>query len=102
VITTRYTAPPPGSVVVCLDEMGPESAKSFPGRELVPVQEAVGGVLPGPGTGGEASIPPPAPGPSGPTTPARRATQAIDDGRRGKGYIFGAFKPADGEALTAP
>jgi hypothetical protein len=26
----------------------------------------------------------------------------MDDGRRGKGYIFGAFKPADGEALTAP
>jgi transposase len=25
-----------------------------------------------------------------------------DYGRRGKGYVFGAFKPADGEALTAP
>ena len=24
------------------------------------------------------------------------------DLRRGKGYLFGAFKPADGEALTAP
>jgi hypothetical protein len=31
-----------------------------------------------------------------------RACQEVDDGRRGKGYIFGAFKPADGEALTAP
>ena len=26
----------------------------------------------------------------------------IDYGRRGKGYIFGAFQPASGEALTAP
>ena len=30
-IVTLYTAPPADSVVVCLDEMGPESAKSFPG-----------------------------------------------------------------------
>jgi transposase len=40
--------------------------------------------------------------PSRPTTSARRATQEIDYGRRGKGYLFGAFKPVDGEALTAP
>jgi transposase len=32
VIERLYTDPPPGSVVVCLDEMGPESAKSFPGQ----------------------------------------------------------------------
>jgi hypothetical protein len=31
-----------------------------------------------------------------------RATQEVDYGRRGKGYLFGAFQPADGEALTAP
>ena len=31
-IETLYTAPPEGSVVVCLDEMGPLSAKSYPGR----------------------------------------------------------------------
>ena len=31
-----------------------------------------------------------------------RAKQEIDYGRRGKGYIFGAFEPATGEALTAP
>jgi transposase len=30
----------------------------------------------------------------------QRATQAIDYGRRGKGYVFGAFRPASGEALT--
>src|SRR5918912_2552292 len=34
-IETLYTAPPEGSVVVCLDEMGPLSAKSYPGRDLV-------------------------------------------------------------------
>ncbi len=30
-----YTAPPAGSLVVNLDEMGPESAKSFPGHRVV-------------------------------------------------------------------
>jgi hypothetical protein len=34
-IVTRSTAPPQDSIVICLDEMGPESAKSFPGRRLV-------------------------------------------------------------------
>jgi hypothetical protein len=62
--------------VICLDEMGPESAKSFPGRRVVRTD------------------------PSG----ARRirATQEIDYGRRGWGYIFGAFVPATGETLTHP
>ncbi len=32
--------------------------------------------------------------------PVGRATQEIDYGRRGKGYVFGAFEPATGEALT--
>ncbi len=32
---TLSTAPPADSVVICLDEMGPESAKSFPGQRLV-------------------------------------------------------------------
>jgi hypothetical protein len=31
-----------------------------------------------------------------------RAKQEIDYGRRGKGYIFGAFVPATGAAFTAP
>jgi hypothetical protein len=57
--------------------MGPESAKSFPGRELVRAL----------------------PDPAG-QRPAERATQAVDYGRRGKGYIFGAFRPADGAAFT--
>lgn len=66
--------------MVCLDEMGPEAAKSWPGARLVvaePRQEPV-------------------------PRPAGRARQEIDYGRREKGYIFGAFRPASGDALTAP
>jgi transposase len=71
-----YTAAPADSVVICLDEMGPESAKSFPGQRVVRAD---------------------------PTGQRRaRATQEIDYGRRGSGYIFGAFAPATGAALTVP
>ena len=56
--------------------MGPESAKSFPGRRLVR-EEPVG-------------------------ERRARATQEVDYGRRGSGYVFGAFRPATGEAFTAP
>jgi len=45
--------------------MGPESAKSFPGQQLVRTASA-----------------------SEPSTLAARARQEIDDGRRGKGYIL--------------
>ena len=58
--------------MICLDEMGPESAKSFPGQQAVAVN----------------------------ARPVERAKQEIDYGRRGKGYIFGAFRPATGDALT--
>ena len=62
--------------MICLDEMGPESAKSHPGHELIRPD---------------------------PTRARRvRATQEIDYGRRGKGYVFGAFQPATGAAFTAP
>jgi transposase len=81
VIAELYTAPPAGSAVVCLDEMGPESAKSFRGQQPIHTE-------PRDDTGGH--------------TPAGRARQEIDYGRRGKGYIFGAFRPATGEALTRP
>jgi transposase len=67
-----YTEPPAGSVVVCLDELGPEAAKSFPGHRLI--RGAAGA----------------------------RARQEADYGRRGKGYLFGALQPATGEAYTAP
>jgi transposase len=62
--------------VICLDEMGPEAAKSRPGSEVIR-----------PDPTGERRV---------------RATQEIDYGRRGKGYVFGAFRPATGEALTLP
>jgi len=62
--------------------MGPESAKSFPGQQLVRA---------GPPPGTEEAV-----------RPAERAKQEIDYGRRGRGYFFGAFRPATGEALTHP
>ena len=61
--------------MICLDEMGPVSAKSYPGRAPLRTQ---------------------------PEPAAGRAKQEIDYGRRGKGYIFGAFRPATGEAFTQP
>ena len=64
-------------MVLCLDEMGPESAPSYPGVQLLRT----------------------APGPD---RPAGRARQEVDYGRRGKGYIFGAFEPQDGRAFTLP
>jgi len=65
--------------VIRLDQMGPESAKSFPGQQLVRT----------------------APAPEQPP-PAERAHQQIDYGRRGTGYIFGALRPVTGKALTQP
>ena len=56
--------------MLCLDEMGPETAKSHPGTELV--------------------------------KPTSRARMGIDYGRRGHGYVFGAFRPATGAAFTQP
>ena len=77
-IVTCSTAPPPARLTRCLDQLGPESAKSFPGQPLVRA------------------------GPPDADQPAERATQEIDSGRRGKGDLFGAFQPATGEAVTAP
>src|SRR5215212_5936434 len=54
--------------------MGPVAAKSYQGKALV------------------RTAPP----------QAERARQEIDYGRRAKGYIFGAFCPATGEAFTQP
>jgi hypothetical protein len=34
--------------------------------------------------------------------PAERAAQEANYGRRSKGYIFGALRPATGEAFTKP
>ena len=60
--------------MINLDEMGPAAAKSYPGQQVV--QAADG------------------------QHPAERARQAADYGRRGKGYVFGAFQPGSGAALT--
>src|SRR5262245_29695444 len=62
--------------------MGPQAARSYPGRRPIrtaPKAEADGG-----------------------RRPAGRARQEVDYGRRGKGYVFGAFRPATGEAFTRP
>ena len=73
-IERLYTAPPESSVVVRLDEMGPQASKSHPGQRLVK--------------------------PAGPR--AERAKQEIDHGRRDvAGYVFGALQPATGAAFTA-
>ncbi len=73
-IVALYETPPTGSVVICLDEMGPESAESQPGQAVIR-----------PDPTGERRV---------------RATQEIDSGRRGKGDGFKAFQPATGEAFT--
>jgi hypothetical protein len=56
--------------------MGPLSAKSYPGQALVRTAATA--------------------------QPAGRARLEIDYGRRGKGYVFGAFCPATGAAFTRP
>lgn len=58
--------------------MGPEAAKSWPGQRAVVT----------------------APQPAPTRRPAGRARQEIDYGRRERGYIFGAFCPATGDAFT--
>lgn len=60
-----------------MDEMGPVAAKSYPGHQLARTEPQIE-----------------------PKQPGQRAKQEIDYGRRDKGYVFGAFRPATGEALT--
>jgi hypothetical protein len=52
--------------------MGPVAAKSYPGQQAVDVQ----------------------------ARPAHRAKQEIDDGRRAKGYVFGALWETTGDCWT--
>ena len=80
-----------------LEERGPESATSFPGQQLVALQEPPAPAIEV-GTG-DGVTPPVVP--SAPASPVGRARREVDDGRRGTGYLVGAFKPADGEALPA-
>jgi hypothetical protein len=64
--------PPANSVLLDIDEMGPVAAKSYPGRQAVAVA----------------------------ARPAQRAKQEIDDGRRAKGYVYGALWEATGTCWT--
>lgn len=67
--------------MICMDEMGPEAAKTHAGQvALRMIAED------------DQQTPQAAP----------RAKQEIDYGRRGSGYVFGAFQPATGEAVTQP
>ena len=80
-IERLYTQPPEDAVVLCLDEMGPTVPKTFPGHELVHAE--------------------PGAEPDGAPRPAERARREVETGRRQRGgYVFGAFRPATGEALT--
>lgn len=69
-------APLPESVTVDMDEWGPVAARSYPGARRV---QAV------PRDDGEA---------------AERARQEADYGRRGKGYVYGAFLVGTGKVYT--
>lgn len=61
-----YKAPPAATHVICVDEMGPVSAKTYPA----------------------------------PRWSVRRPPLTPDYGRRAKTWVFGAFEPATGLALT--
>ena len=61
--------------MICLDEMGPVAAKSYPGQQLVHTDPA-------------------------PDRPAQRAKQEVDYGRRGTGYVYGVLCPATGAVFT--
>lgn len=65
-------APPAPSAILDLDEMGPVAAQSYPGQEAINVT----------------------------LRPALRARHEADYGRRGKGYVFGAFWETQGDCGT--
>src|SRR5689334_23011308 len=59
--------------------MGPVGVKSYPGQRLVRARPAAD---------------------AAPGTPAERAKQEADYGRRGSTYVYGAFHAASGSAFT--
>jgi len=80
-----------------MDEMGPTSAKTFAGQALIRLPSDMASQA------ADEPIDEPTMEPAvRPIQPMLRATQEIDYGRRGKGYVFGAFQPATGEAFTQP
>ncbi len=66
-----YTNPLPDVIVLCVDQMGPLTAKSYPGTRFLPSKPE-----------------------------CTRARQEIDYGLRGTGYVFGAMQPHDGQVFT--
>lgn len=64
--------PSPHSAILDSDEMGPVSAKSYPGQQAINVT----------------------------ARPVQRARQEIDYGRRGKGYVYGALWETTGACWT--
>ena len=64
--------PPEHSALLDIDEMGPVSAKSYAGQQLIDTT----------------------------VRPAERAKQELDYGRRGKGYVFGALWETTGACYT--
>jgi hypothetical protein len=75
-ILAAYTTPALDTLVVCLDELGPLSAKTYPGQRLI--------------------------GPPTPAQPRPRATQEVSWARTPGGAVFGALLPTTGEVLTTP
>jgi transposase len=63
---------PAHSAILDIDEMGPVSAKSYPGQEAINLT----------------------------LRPAQRATQEIDYGRRDMGYVYGALWETTGDCWT--
>ena len=70
------------TVTICLDEMGPIKATTYPGQSVVRPHEA-------------------GPGPGDHLIPRGRSVIELDYGYRGSCYVFGAFIPKTGEAFTA-
>ena len=78
--------------------MGPDAAKRYAGQQLLDITQRPTPQRPTP-----QRPTPQRPTPQRPTPqrPAARATQQLDEGRRGNGSVFGAFQPATGAVLTA-
>lgn len=77
-----YSTSDEQAVVICLDEMGPVYADTYPGQQLVRPPAA-------------------GPGPGDDRRPRGRAVIELDYGYRGSTYVYGAFAPGTGSALTA-
>lgn len=75
-IVELYQRPPAESVVLCLDQLGPTAGKKNLGTEVVDAKGKQDKAV-------------------------QRPKVEVDYEHHGKGYVFGAFGPATGEAFTA-